>query len=114
MSLKIYAVSITDCIRIKLTLNLCSGTFSRSMHHRYMFLPAETGYKLPLINTHKIKWSHSLVSNVMLWNAFGTPNTSEVRSIFVDNQKFVAHNQKFVVENQTFVLSIRITKLQLQ
>ena len=38
---------------------------------------------------------------------YGTPNTSEVTSIFVDNQKFV-------VDNHKFVLSIRITKLQSQ
>ena len=32
------------------------------------------------------------------------PNTSEVTSIFVDNQKFVVDNQKFVVDNQKFVV----------
>ena len=28
---------------------------------------------------------------------YGTPNRSEVTSIFVDNQKFVVDNQKFVL-----------------
>ena len=28
---------------------------------------------------------------------YGMPNTSEVTSIFVDNQKFVVDNQKFVL-----------------
>ena len=43
----------------------------------------------------------------MLQLQYGTPNTSEVTNIFVDNQKFVVDNQKFVVDNQKFVLTIR-------
>ena len=35
---------------------------------------------------------------------YRTPNTSEVTSIFVDNQKFVVDNQKFVL-TEIFVIN---------
>ena len=38
---------------------------------------------------------------------YGTPNTSEVTSIFVDNQKFVVDNQKFVLTIRNLLLTIR-------
>ena len=38
-----------------------------------------------------------IINNIELM--YGMPNTSEVTSIFVDNQKFVVDNQKFVVDN---------------
>ena len=94
-------------------------------------------------NRTTLVWIHSVYTGPVLnWKGtvphrvtYGTPNTSEVTSIFVDdqkfvvdnqkfvvdnqkfvvdNQKFVVDNRKFVVDNQKFVLSIRITKLQLQ
>ena len=47
-------------------------------------------YHVPFVNSTK-----SLIFD--LTKIYGTPNTSEVTSIFVDNQKFVADNQKFVL-----------------
>ena len=45
---------------------------------------------------------------------YGTPNTSEVTSIFVDNQKFVVDNQKFVLTTRNLLLTIRNLCYQLE